>query len=62
MSKPSQWRHCPGSLHIADDASRGLSVHQLLSSERWFSGPAFLSKPKEEWPQADFGEQLEDDF
>ena len=62
VSKPSQWRHCPGSLNPADDASRGLSVHQLLSSERWFSGPAFLSEPEEEWPQADFGELPEDDL
>ena len=62
MSKPSQWRHCPGSLNAADDASRGLSVHQLLSSKRWSSGPAFLSEPEEEWPQADFGELPEDDL
>jgi len=62
MSKPSQWRHCPGSLNPADGVSRGLSAHQLLSSERWFSGPAFLSEPEEEWPQADFGELPEDDL
>ena len=62
VSKPSQWRHCPGSLNPADDASRGLSVHQLLSSERWFSGPAFLSRAEEEWPQADLGELPEDDL
>ena len=30
VSKPSQWRHCPGSLNPTDDASHGLSVHQLL--------------------------------
>ena len=53
-SKPSRWRHRPGSLNPADGTSRGLSVHQLLSSERWFSSPACLSEPDEEWPQADF--------
>lgn len=59
---PSQWRHHPGTLNPAD-TSPGLSVHQLLSNERWFSGPAFLSKPDvKEWPQADFGELSEDDL
>jgi len=62
VCKPSQWRHCPGSLNPADDASRELSAHQLLSSERWFSGPAFLSEPEDEWPQADFGKLPEDDL
>ena len=59
---PSQWRHRTGSLNPADDESRGLSVHQLLSSERLFSGPAFLLEPEEEWPKAEFGEQLEDNL
>ena len=62
MPKLSQWRHCPGSLNPADDASRGLSAHQLLSSERWFSGPAFLPEPEEKWPQTDFGELPDDDL
>ena len=62
VSQPSQWRHCPGTLNPADDASRGLSAHQLLSSGRWFSGPAFLSKPEEDWPQADVGQLPEDDL
>ncbi|XP_067045500.1 uncharacterized protein [Acropora muricata] len=53
VSQPSQWRYCPSILNPADDASRGLTVHQLLTSERWFSGPAFLLNPKEEWPNDD---------
>jgi len=61
VSQPSQWRHCPGTLNPADDASRGLSAHQLLSSGRWFSGPAFLSKPEEDWSQAEVGQLPEDD-
>lgn len=59
---PNQWRHRPGTLNSAD-TSRGLSVYpQLLSSERWLSGPPFLSKPEKEWPQADFGKPPEDDL
>ena len=53
VSQPSQWRCCPSFLNPAGDASRGLTVHQLLTSERWFRGPAFLWNPKEEWPNAD---------
>ena len=43
-SQPGQWRHCPGSLNPADEASRGIRAQQLLTSERWFKGPAFLKK------------------
>lgn len=49
-SQPSQWRHCPGTLNQADDASRRLSVRQLMSNERWFKGPAFFTRPQEKWP------------
>ena len=56
VSKPSQWRPCPGLLNPADDASRGLSAQKFVKSERWFRGPAFLSKPPEEWPEAEIGE------
>ena len=53
VSQSRQWRYCPSFLNPADDASRGLTVHQLLTSERWFSGTAFLLNPKEEWPNVD---------
>ena len=56
---PTGWKHCPGALNPADDASRGLSAQKLLSIQRWFSGPAFLLKPEEEWPQAEVGELSE---
>ena len=60
VTQPSQWNDCPGNLNPADDASRGLSACHLLRSEKWLSGPAFLLKPKEKWPQDEVGE-LEDD-
>ena len=62
VSHPSQWRHCPGSVNPADDASRGLTTHQLLSSERWFGGPAFLLSPEEEWPRIAVETLAEDDL
>ena len=60
-SQPNQWRHCPGHLNPADDASRGLSASQLLIKERWFSGPAFLTKPEDEWPNFKVSLDLEDE-
>ena len=47
--EPAQWKHIPGEVNVADDVSRGVSVHSLLG--RWKSGPGFLSRPEEEWPQ-----------
>ena len=48
-SDPAQWRHIPGEVNVADDVSRGVSVQSLL--QRWKSGPEFLSRPEDEWPQ-----------
>ena len=61
VSQPSQWRHCPGPLNPADESSRGLSARELLSSERWFKGPAFLMNPEQEWPSAEVNVLAEDD-
>lgn len=46
---PSQWRHIPGELNVADDVSRGIPVNQL--NGRWRHGPEFLSLPEEDWPE-----------
>ncbi|XP_028416265.1 uncharacterized protein LOC114540191 [Dendronephthya gigantea] len=48
-SNPAQWRHIPGEDNVADDVSRGVAVKNL--QDRWLSGPDFLRKPEEEWPQ-----------
>ena len=50
-SEPSQWHHVPGKLNPADDCSRGLPEAALLiTSERWFQGPAFIAEDEELWP------------
>ncbi|XP_014673726.1 PREDICTED: uncharacterized protein LOC106813985 [Priapulus caudatus] len=46
---PSQWRHIPGEVNVADDLTRGLNADQL--NGRWQYGPDFLRKPKAEWPK-----------
>ena len=48
-SDPSQWRHMPGELNVADDISRGIPAQQLTG--RWKQGPEFLRLAEEEWPQ-----------
>ena len=55
------WRHCPGELNPADDASRGLSARQLLTNERWLQGPAFLLNSEENWPSQEPGELPDDE-
>ena len=42
------WRYVPTDLNPADDLSRGLHTEEL--DGRWIKDPAFLKKPKEEWP------------
>ena len=49
-SDPSQWRHIDSRSNPADDASRGLSVDELLGNKRWFSGPEFLMDDDDNWP------------
>jgi hypothetical protein len=45
-SDPSEWRHVPGRLNIADDGSRGLRLVNLDPECRWLNGPAFLTLPE----------------
>ena len=58
-----QWRYVETSDNPADDASRGLNAQSLLSKRRWFHGPEFLRKIREEWPEQPFmmGSVPEDD-
>ena len=39
---PSQWKHIPGEMNVADDVSRGIPVRNLV--ERWQHGPKFLRR------------------
>ena len=63
-SHVSQWRYVQTKDNPADDSSRGLSIDQLLKTERWLSGPKFLWSGEEEWPACqEFGQGgLEDDL
>lgn len=47
---PSQWRHCPGDQNPADYLTRGMEADQLVSLERWWFGPPWLSQDRHLWP------------
>ena len=62
-SDVSAWRHVNTDNNPADDVSRGLNCLAVNNGHRWFTGPAFLWKSEDSWPQevvdeSDF--QLED--
>ena len=47
-SSPENWSHCPTSLSVADDLTKGISAGEVHG--RWFNGPEFLQLPEELWP------------
>ncbi|KAL9975992.1 hypothetical protein ACROYT_G013221 [Oculina patagonica] len=61
ITRPDQWRHCPGRLNPADDASRGLKPKRLSSQHRWWKGPEYLWQSENNWPKTEIGEVPHDD-
>ncbi len=45
LTSPSTWYHCPGKDNPADLISRDTLAEDLVSSEMWLDGPAWLSLP-----------------
>jgi len=50
-SDPAQWWYVHTKQNPADDASRGLTVHKLLNSKTWLSGPGWALCPAELLPE-----------
>ncbi|XP_037942883.1 uncharacterized protein LOC119675749 [Teleopsis dalmanni] len=46
----TEWRHIRSKDNPADVASRGICANKLKDYMLWWHGPAWLVKPKEEWP------------
>ena len=42
FSDPAEWHYVSSDLNPADDASRGISVEELLNESVWLKGPDFL--------------------
>ncbi|XP_072030453.1 uncharacterized protein [Amphiura filiformis] len=48
--------------HASQWSSRGLSIDQLLTTDRWLKGPKFLWSGEEEWPACqDIGQGVQED-
>ena len=47
-SDPADWFHCPTSMNVADDLTKGISANEV--NGRWFNGPKFLQLPEDQWP------------
>ena len=50
-SVPQNWRHVPTRLNPADYISRGVKAEKLLTSETWWTGPAYLHEDVADWPE-----------
>lgn len=51
VSTASQWRHVSSHLNPADFASRGQKVDSFVQNQVWLSGPDFLTKSADSWPE-----------
>lgn len=57
---PTSWSYCPTDANPADLNSRGMNASDLSASDEWWSGPNFLTLPKEQWPQKPYTSSLEE--
>lgn len=48
----SQWQRISTHLNPADNALRGQKAAPFVQNERWASGPHFLTKSAQTWPQS----------
>jgi len=49
QSTAAQWRYIETTLNPAHEASRGMTVDELLMNEGWKQGPPFLKKTEHSW-------------
>ena len=47
-SDPADWFHCPTTMNVGDDLTKGISANEV--NGRWFNGPKFLQLPEDQWP------------
>lgn len=51
LTNDCSWRHVPTNENPADFSSRGVAIQSLGNNELWWTGPNFLSKSEDDWPQ-----------
>ena len=50
-SKLTEWRHISTKDNVADDATKWKTKFKFNMNDRWFTGPQFLLKNEQNWPQ-----------
>lgn len=50
FTESHEWRHVRTEENPADAISRGQLPHDFLRNQTWFTGPSWLSKDEDEWP------------
>ena len=50
LTNVGAWRWLPSKLNVADMATRGVRMTELISDSRWFKAPDFLQAPESDWP------------
>lgn len=50
LTNPKDWRYVDSTRNPADDITRGKSLTELASPNRWTQGPDFLLLPPDQWP------------
>ena len=53
LSEPADWNWCPGQENNADMPSRGVSMIDLVRSNKWWGGPSWLNENVESYPKAE---------
>ncbi|KAL3976302.1 alcohol-forming fatty acyl-CoA reductase [Sarotherodon galilaeus] len=50
LTNSQDWRYINSATNPADDVTRGKSLKEFLSPNRWTKGPSFLHEPPNNWP------------
>ena len=50
LTNVGAWRWLPSKLNVADMATRGVRMTELISDSRWFKAPDFLQASESDWP------------
>ncbi|XP_062556691.1 uncharacterized protein LOC134221516 [Armigeres subalbatus] len=50
LTEVNEWRWLSSKSNVADDGTKWKNKPDLSSGSRWFNGPSFLWKSKDEWP------------
>ena len=61
LTEGQEWYHCPGPENPSDIGSRGALPSELLSNILWWSGPPWIERGKEYWPQTNAANLEPDD-